>query len=200
MLVAYHAKDAPVYYICNRGYLEHAEPTCQSLAGRTLEDLVTAEVLRAIEPARLELSLQAVADLERERQRLARHWRQRLERAQIETDRAARQYHAVEPENRLVGRELERRWEQALRDQRDLQEQYDRFLAERPRELTAADRQRIEALASDIPGLWRAPTTTTQERQQIVRCLVERITVAIRGESEWVERDDPLGRRPREPA
>ncbi len=110
-----------------------------------------------------------------------------MERAQIETDRAARQYHAVEPENRLVGRELERRWEQALRDQRDLQEQYDRFLAERPRELTAADRQRIEALASDIPGLWRAPTTTTQERQQIVRCLVERITVAIRGESEWVD-------------
>jgi hypothetical protein len=128
-----------------------------------------------------------MADLERERQRLDRHWQQRLERAQIETNRAARQYHAVEPENRLVVRELERRWEEALRDQRELQEQHDRFLAERPRELTVADRQRIEALAADIPGLWHAPRTTIQERQQIVRCLVERITVAVRGESEWVD-------------
>lgn len=187
MHVAYHARGTPSYYICNRGYFEHADPVCQSLAGDTLEDLVTAEVLRVIEPARLELSLQAVADRERERQRLDRHWHQRLERAQIETDRLARQYRAVEPENRLVAREMERRWEQALRDQRELQEQYDRFLAEQPRELTAADRQRIEALAADIPGLWHAPSTTIQERQQIVRCLVDRITVAVRGESEWVD-------------
>ena len=76
-----------------------------------------------------------------------------------------------------MARELERRWQQALEDQRELEEQYDRFLANRPRELTAADRDRIEALARDIPGLWQATGTTIQERQEIVRCLVERITV-----------------------
>ena len=86
-----------------------------------------------------------------------------------------------------MARELERRWEQALRDQRELEEQYDRFLAERPRELTAEDLQRIKALAADVPGLWHASGTTVQERQRIVRCLVERITVAVRGETEWVD-------------
>ena len=53
---------------------------------------------------------------------MARHWEQRLERAHHDAERAARQYHAVEPENRLVARELERRWEQALQAQRQVEE------------------------------------------------------------------------------
>jgi hypothetical protein len=187
MRVAYHIKGTPVYYVCNTRAVQYAEPLCQSLAGKSLEALVTEEVLRAIEPARLELSALAIADLKRERDRLDRHWRQRLERAANQADRAARQFHRVEPEDRLVARELERRWEAALREQRELEEQYDRFRGERPRELTAADRQRIEALARDIPALWHAESTTIQERQQIVRCLIERIEAAVRGETEWVD-------------
>src|SRR6516225_4023581 len=129
----------------------------------------------------MELHERALADLQRERQRLDQHWQKRLERAQIQADRSARQYHAVEPEDRLVARELERRWEQALREQRGLEEQYDRFKADAPRELTAADRQRIEAWADDLSGLWKAPSTTIEDRKTMVRFLVERITVGIRG-------------------
>ena len=61
-----------------------------------------------------------------ERQRLHQHWQQQLERARYETDRAARPYQAVEPENRLVARELERRWEETLKDQRRREEAYDK--------------------------------------------------------------------------
>jgi len=187
MQVAYHTKTEPVRYWCNTRSAAYAEPTCQSLAGGPLEALVTEEVLQALEPAKLELSFQAVADLDRERQRLDEHWQQRLERAQIETQRAARQYNAVEPEDRLVARELERRWEQALREQRGLEEQYDRFLADTPRKPMASERQRIEEWSADLPGLWHAPSTTIQDRKTIVRCLVERIIVAVRGQSEWVD-------------
>ena len=111
MRVAYHAHGTPVYYLCKSRAVACAEPVCQSFAGKNLETLIATEVLRAIEPARFELHERALADLERERQRLDKHWQQRLERARIEADRAARQYHAIEPENRLVARELERRWE-----------------------------------------------------------------------------------------
>ena len=165
-----------------------------------LEALVTEEVLRALEPARLELHEQALADLERERQRLDKHWQKRLERARIEADRAARQYHAIEPENRLVARELERRWEKALREQRELEEQYDRFLAERPETRAPIDRRRIEALARTFPPCGSSSSTTIQDRQTIIRCLVERITVAVRGKTEVGRRDNPLGRRHGEPA
>jgi hypothetical protein len=143
--------------------------------------LVIEEVLKVLKPAKLGLCFQAVADLERERQWLDEHWQKRLERARIEAQRAARQYHTVEPEDRLVARELERRWEQALREQRGLEEQYDWFKADASREPTAADRQRIEAWTDDLSGLWKAPSTTIEDRKTMVRFLVERITVGIRG-------------------
>jgi DNA invertase Pin-like site-specific DNA recombinase len=187
MQVGYHARSASVQYVCNTRHVERGEPWCQSLAGGPIEALAIEEVLHALEPAALELSLEAVADLEREHRRQDEHWRQRLERARIEAERAARQYHAVEPENRLVARELERRWEQALAEQRDLQEQYDRFLAETPGPATEADRKRIAALAADLPEMWHGPGATIEDRKTIIRGLVERVTVAIRGQTEWVD-------------
>ena len=135
---------------------------------------MAGQVLRALEPAALELSLRAVADAERERGRLARHWEQRLERARHDAERAARQYHAAEPEHRLVARERERRWEQALLVRRQVEDEYDRFRHGRPDELTCSDVKTVESLAGDIPALWRAETTTVQDRQEVVRHLVER--------------------------
>jgi DNA invertase Pin-like site-specific DNA recombinase len=187
MLVGYTTKGHRVRYQCLRGAMDYAEPRCQSLAGGALDELVAGQVLRALEPAALELSLRAVADAERERARLARHWEQRLERARHDAERAARQYHAAEPENRLVARELERRWEQALLAQRQVEDEYDRFRHGRPAELTSSDVKMIELFAADIPALWRAATTTVQDRQEVVRHLVERVVVAIQGETEWVD-------------
>ena len=74
-----------------------------------------SEVLRALEPAALDLSLRAIENVEQERKRLHDQWRQTLERARHEVARAERQYQAVEPENRLVARTLEARWEEALK-------------------------------------------------------------------------------------
>ena len=68
-----------------------------------------------------------------ERAELTRQWQLRRERARYEAERAARQYQACEPENRLVARELERRWEEALKQQRQLEDEYDRFGSGRPR-------------------------------------------------------------------
>jgi hypothetical protein len=94
--------------------VDYGEPHCQSLVGEVLDAFVAEQVLRAPEPAALEISLQAAEDVEAERQQLHRHWQQRLERAQYQVERAARQYQAVEPEHRLVARTLERHWEDAL--------------------------------------------------------------------------------------
>jgi hypothetical protein len=80
-----------------------------------------------LEPTALELSLKAIENVQRERLRLNRHWEQRLERASYDVQRAERKYQAVEPENRLVAWSLEQQWEAALRTQRNLREEYDRF-------------------------------------------------------------------------
>jgi hypothetical protein len=167
--------------------VEYAEPLCQGLAGRVLVVLVAAQVLAALEPAALELSLAAADDVQQERARLHRNWQQQVERARYQTERARRQYDAVEPENRLVVRELERRWEETLKEQRHLEEEYARFGRNQPAGLSASEREQIRALAQDLPALWHAPSTTAADRQRIVRLLVEEVIVTVRGESEWVD-------------
>jgi DNA invertase Pin-like site-specific DNA recombinase/DNA-binding transcriptional MerR regulator len=187
MMVAYSGRASRLRYSCGRAWVEYAEPLCQSLAGGVLDDLVAAQVLVALEPAALELSLAAADDVEQERARLHRNWQQQVERARYEAERARRQYDAVEPENRLVARELERRWEDALKEQRRLEEEYARFGRNQPRGLSAGERQQIRALAHDLPALWQATTTTSADRQRIVRLLVKEVVVTVRGESERVD-------------
>jgi len=135
----------------------------------------------------VELSLKAIANVQHERRRLNRHWEQRLERASYEVQRAERQYQAVEPENRLVARSLEQQWEVTLRAQRDLREEYDRFLNEQPPRLTEEERSRILAVSADIPTLWHAPETTARDRKEIIRLLTERIAVDVRANTERAE-------------
>ena len=115
-----------------------------------------------------QLSLKVAEDLEAERQQLHRHWAQRLERAGYAVNRAFRQYNAVEPENRLVARTLERQWEEALGAEEVLKREQARFLAEQPAPLSAQEREAIRRLASDIPALWSAPGTTPWSSSAII--------------------------------
>jgi len=185
MQPSYHSHDKP-QYACNRQYVEGTEPRCYGLAAKPIDDLVATQVLAALEPAALELSLQARANVERERQRLEKHWQQRRQRARYEVELAERRYQAVDPGNRLVASTLEKRWEEALHQERQLQEEYDRFVRETPLQLTQEQRERITALAADIPALWQAPGTTNADRKEMIRCLVERVVVQVRCASEFV--------------
>jgi DNA invertase Pin-like site-specific DNA recombinase len=187
LMVSYSGRASRLRYQCGRAAIEYAEPLCQGLAGRPLDELVAAQVLAALEPAALELSLAAADDLQQERARLHGVRQQELERSSYETERAQRQYDAVEPENRLVARELERRWEEALKEQRRLEEEYARFRRSQPEGLTAAEREQIRSLAGDLPALWQAATTTAADRQRIIRLLVEQVVVTVAGVSERTE-------------
>ena len=187
MVVTYGGPASRLRYSCSRAMVEYAEPLCQGLSGSVLDDLVAAQVLAALEPAALELSLAAADDIQQERARLHRNWQQQLERARYQAERAERQHDAVEPENRLVARELERRWEEALKEQRRLEEEYARFSRNQPAGLSADEREQIRALAQELPQLWHGPTTLAADRQRIVRLLVKEVVVTVRGESEWVD-------------
>ena len=187
LMVSYGGRASRLRYSCSRAMVEYAEPICQSLAGRVLDDVVAAQIFAALEPAALELSLAAADDIQQERARLHRNWQQQVERSRYEAERARRQYDAVEPENRLVVRELERRWEAALQEQRRLEEEYARFRRQQPEGLSAVEREQVRALAQDLPALWQAPTTTAADRQRLVRLLVDEVIVTVRGESERVE-------------
>jgi len=187
MNVQYSGRSGRARYGCQSWYKEGRRGSCQNLAGEVLEAFVTGQVLQALEPAAVELSLQAAEDIQRDRERLHKHWQHGLERARYEAERAKRQYDAVEPENRLVARELERRWEQSLLDERQLQEEYARHRNEHPYTLTESDRRTIASLSSEVPALWNAPSTTAADRETIIRHLVERVVVQAQGKTEVID-------------
>jgi DNA invertase Pin-like site-specific DNA recombinase len=188
MMVRYSGAQQRVSYTCTRGSADYAEPLCQGLSNATrLEELVAGQVLAAVQPAALEASLAAVAGVERQRAELTRQWQLRRERATLDVDRAARQYQACEPENRLVARELERRWEETLKQQRQLDGEYERFVRSAPAELSDSALSSIRALAADLPAVWAAATTTPAERRQIARLLLERVMVTVDKASERVD-------------
>ncbi|MFL5340380.1 MAG: recombinase family protein [Gemmataceae bacterium] len=186
LMVSYVNGGSGVRYSCARGVVDYAEPVCQSLSGQRLDQFVSSQVLAVLQPAALELHLAAAADLRQERQRLHQHWQQQRERAGYETERAARQYQAVEPENRLVARELERRWDEALQKQRRVEEDYERFRHAQPAEVSPTEQELIRSLARSLPVLWAAESTTAADRQRIIRFLIERIVVDVQGASERV--------------
>jgi DNA invertase Pin-like site-specific DNA recombinase len=184
MQVAYRTGNPR--YFCALEAIAHGGPECQSLSGQSLDKRVSELVLKALEPSALEVSLQVAGDVEAEHSRMEETWRQRLERAQYEVDRALRQYSAVEPENRLVARTLEAVLEQKLAAQKALEEERQRWRARQPAPLTPQERETIRELAENIPALWYTPSTTPQEKQTIIRQLVEQVVVTVVGESERV--------------
>jgi hypothetical protein len=175
-------------YVCAYEKTNYAAGTsCQHISAPALDRYVTGQVLTAITPAALQVSLQAAAQAEADRAWLDLLWRQRRERAGFGVDRARRQYQLAEPENRLVVRQLERDWETALADADRLDRDYQRFCDTHPVTLSAADRDAITALANDLPTLWAAETTTDADRKELLRTLIEKITIAVVGDSELVD-------------
>jgi hypothetical protein len=161
--------------------------SCQHIAGPALDSYVARQALDAVAPAALEVSMAAAAQAEDERAALDKLWRQRLERARYAADRARRQYQLAEPENRLVTRQLEAEWEKALAETARLEADYQRFTEEQPATLSADERAAIQSLAADLPRVWHAPTTTQADRKELLRILIEDITVNVAGDSELVD-------------
>jgi Recombinase zinc beta ribbon domain len=174
-------------YVCGRDKADYAADQCQQLAGPCVDARVTGLLLAVMAPAALEVSLAAAGQAEAQRAQVDRIWRQRLERAGYQVERARRRYQLVEPENRLVACQPEQDWEAALAERQQPGEEYDRFTAACPQTLTAAEREQIRALTADLPAVWNALTTADGDRKQLIRHLVEQVSVTVLGTSEKVD-------------
>jgi len=173
-------------FTCDMSRNHWGDRQCQSFNARPLHELMERLLFVALSPASIEVSLNAAGQIEAERERLASHYRQTVERARYQSELARGRYESVDHRNRLVAAELERRWEAALLDQRTAEESLGRFLQQQPLRLTAQETARIQSLTTDIPALWRARSTSGIERQKMLRALVEQVVVEVIGQSERV--------------
>jgi hypothetical protein len=179
MYVRYGRPGHRPSYVCSTLRSDYGLPLCQMTAAVEVEAWVAEQVLEALWPAVLEASMGSAAEVEERRRQAVRHREQRIERSRYEAERAARQYHACEPENRLVARTLERQWDEALQAVRQLEVELDRFTRAQPRLLGEAKREQIRRLAVEVPTLWHAPTITAADRRQVARLLIDRVVLTV---------------------
>ena len=176
-------------YRCSADQSQFGGTDCQRVRALALDTQVERRFLEALQPDQVTLALAALAQLEQEEQAENKQWELRLERVRYQAKRAERQYQAVEPENRLVARSLEKQWEERLRAVETVEKEYHAWKASRFGTLTQADHEAIVALGSDLPALWQAPTTGNTERKQMVRLVIREVIVdSKRAEGQvWVQ-------------
>ena len=149
-------------------------PGSARLAGR---HACRAPPARCPVPDQIAIAIAAVGQLEEESRQLERQWTLRRERARYEAERARRQYDAVEPENRLVARSLERTWEEKLRDVDAIEEEHARWRSQEPLVIGVAERAALQGLGENLPRIWHAVTTAAADRKRILRFVVREVVL-----------------------
>ena len=167
------------YYECGHSRANHVStPGCRSVKATVVDELIARRLLEALEPEQIALALAAADEHADRRARSDRALQLRVERARYEAIRAERALHACEPDNRLVARSLENRWEEKLRDLKDAEAE----LAEHVVPAVEPSREQLEALARDLPALWAAKTTSDHDRKRLLRALIADVTLTSQPE------------------
>jgi hypothetical protein len=142
-----------------------------------VDTLIERVLLEALAPDQIAIALAAVGQLEEESRQLERQWTLRRERARYEAERARRQYDAVEPENRLVARSLERAWEEKLRAIEAVEQEHARWQSQEPLVIGVAERAALQRLGENLPRIWQAPTTSAADRKRILRFVIREVVL-----------------------
>jgi DNA invertase Pin-like site-specific DNA recombinase len=173
MGVSYHDDDR-AYYTCRARSDWQATPGCQHAAAAAIDAAVTQALFTAIAPAELALAIAAAGEVAGRRQRVTRAAELAVARARYQADRAERAFCACEPENRLVARNLEARWEARLTE---LAEAQAALAAQLQHQAPLPEPAQLRDTAASLPALWQAPTTTSKDRKRLLRTLLGDITL-----------------------
>jgi excisionase family DNA binding protein len=170
----FYTSDGKPGYDCGYSRADRAgTPGCRGVMGKVIEQAVAERLLAAVAPDQIALALQAADTVADRRGRATRAVELRVERARYDAARAERAFHQCDPDNRLVARTLEKRWEAKLHELADAEAELARQAAE-PAPPARAD---IQALAHDLPRLWAAPTTSHRDRKRLLRALIADVTL-----------------------
>jgi DNA invertase Pin-like site-specific DNA recombinase len=165
-------------YNCTRGALDNGEPTCISFGGLAVDRAVSEALLAVIEPGALTAALEAEGEQQRQQNDVVAALQRDCQAARYAAERAARQFDATDPANRLVADELERRWNAALERVQDLEQ---RIVETRHAEASGlpGDLAELKELAKDFRLIWHHPQTEAQLKKRVIRTLIDEIIVDV---------------------
>jgi excisionase family DNA binding protein len=169
-----------VRYDCRGNLINHgSSERCISFGGLRAEQRVAEEVLRQLQPLGLRAALAAIDQRAQACSEQLRHKELALQQARFEVARARRQYDAVDPDNRLVASELERRWNETLRTQATIEEELEVLRREQPQQLSEPQREQLVAMGEDIALVWNHPHASVALKKRVLRSVLEEIVVRV---------------------
>jgi predicted DNA-binding transcriptional regulator AlpA len=176
----YRGRSAsPGYHCPGKILVEGRGVFCLNVGGRQIDEAVERNFIAALEPATFAASIAAAERLEADREAVLKQWRLGVERTSYEAGRAERRYRAVDPDNRLVARGLEREWEESLAALETAKAELARHEQERPRVLLQKEREQLLAIGPDLAKVWHAATTTPRDRKELLRTLIDEVIVRV---------------------
>jgi DNA invertase Pin-like site-specific DNA recombinase len=177
--VAYSGAKAQICrYHCLGAHQNHAGPRCISFAGRAVDEALQQQILLALQPAALEASVRAAEQLRMAGEEKRTAAALAVEQAQYEADRAFRQYNAVDPDNRLVAAQLEKRWERAIEKVKQREGTLAQIAADR-QPFTDHDYNELLRFGQQLPAIWRDQNCDMRLKKMIVRTLIEEIIADV---------------------
>src|SRR6195256_2279425 len=167
-------------YACKGTFSTKAVANCIGFGGMRVDRVVAQEVLDRLQPLGIEAGLAAVGGQEDQQHDKHQQVENAIQQVQYEAARAGRQYDAVDPDNRLVAGELERRWNEKLVQLRDLEIQRESLNQNKQSPaLSAEDRARLMVLGKDLSKAWNSPGASIETRKKIIRLLIKEIIVDV---------------------
>jgi DNA invertase Pin-like site-specific DNA recombinase len=180
LLVSYNGTKGDVgRYNCDATRSNPGADPCISFGALRVDEAVGAEIVRLLQPLGVEAAVHAITECEHQSGEKQRQLELALEQARYEAARARRQYDAVDPDNRLVAGELERRWNTALAAVRALEEELEALLRQRPAALSAEERQRLLQMGADLEAAWHHPAANAVTRKRIVRVVLREVVARV---------------------
>ena len=179
MYVGYGGKAGRYY--CQGALVNHGTERCISFGGLRADHAVGTEVLRVLKPLGIDAAVKALEAETSETSAAQRQLELSLQQARYESAHARRQYEAVDPTNRLVAGELERRWNEALLAVQRIEGEIAALEARRPTPLGEAERKQLMQLGADLALAWSHPAATSATRKRIVRAALSEIVVRVEG-------------------
>ena len=182
-LLAQYPGPTVIRYQCSSYILNREMSCCVMFGGLRADRLVAEQVLQAIQPLSVQAAIQAIGNLENLQDERIHQKELALEQACYEVSRAQRQYDAVDYNNRLVAAELERRWNEALKAKKQVEEELAALAARQQKPLSQATKDEILELAKDLPQLWNLPDSPPEIKKRILRTVLKEIIARSEGDS-----------------
>ena len=164
-------------YHCSGARLNHGTARCISVSGLSIDAAIANEVLRVLKPLGIAAAVKAIETQSNEITASERQQRLSLQQARYEATHARRQYDAVDPANRLVAGELERRWNEALHAVARIEAEIAAMVARRPPPLGEMEQEKLLALGADLERAWLHPAATAATRKRIIRAALSEVIV-----------------------